>query len=121
METITDNSLVDWLYNRFVEAVRKNDYSKSFIYEDVLNKTIHLLPAGRKYSALKRRAKALTKEILKASKSSSPKELHYTGAEFVADFKRAIAEYEQELRDLDIDEETIKEMVIEKKMNYGYD
>lgn len=121
MEAITDNTFSDWLYNRFVEAVRKDEISKSFIYQDILQQTENLLPNGRKYSALKRRSKAHLKDISKAFKNGSLKKLHYTGAEFVADFNRAIEEYEKELRNTDFDEDTINYLLSIKKETYGND
>jgi len=121
METINDNTLVDWLYNRFVESVRNEDHRKLFIYEDVLHQINNLLPTGRKYSAMKRRAKTHLKEILKASKSGALKKLHYTGQEFVADFNRTIAAYEKELRNTNFDEDTINYLVSQKKETYGND
>ncbi|WP_412468798.1 hypothetical protein [Pedobacter sp. KLB.chiD] len=121
METITDSTLVDWLYNRFVEAVRNDDYRKIFIYEDVLHQINNLLPSGRKYTAMKKRAKAHLKEILKASKGGALKKLHYTGAEFTADFNRIIEAYEKELHNTDFDEETINYLLNIKKETYGND
>ncbi len=121
MKTINETTLVDWIYNRFVEAVRKNDFIQSSIYQDILNKTINLLPSGRKYSAIKRRAKEHQKEITIAYKSGKPQKLQYTGTEFVADFNRVIAEYEIELRNMDFDEDTIQYLLSEKKLSYGND
>jgi vancomycin permeability regulator SanA len=120
METNNEKAFTDWLYNRYVEAVRKNDYRQMSIYLDLLNRCVSMM-TQRKFSRLRRLARERIKAITIAYKSGKLKKLLLAGEEGVTEFETAMADYEKKLRKMYFPEERIKEMLIEKRMNYGND
>jgi hypothetical protein len=114
-----NNEFTDWLYNRYVEAMRKNDIMRQFVFYDVLNEYINKTLNQHKFRGLKRYANNLLKTIQKAHKNGTAKKLELSGDEWQLEFQKAMADYEKNLREMDFDENTIREMIIEKKMNYG--
>ncbi len=116
-----NNDFTDWIYNRYVEALRKEDYVRMLVFLDVLNQYIFKALAQRKFSKLRRHAKELVKDIDKAHRNGNPRKLLLTGDEGQKEFEKTIADYEQSLRDMNCSEEMITELVIEKRFNYGND
>lgn len=104
-----------------MEAWRKQDITKAFVFSDVLRAYIDKALSQRKFSKQKRHANELNKTIYKALQNSSTHKLLFTGQEGVDEFNAEIAKYEQRLREAGCSEEYIREMVIEKKFNYGND
>ena len=113
------NEFTDWLYNRFVEAYRKNNSVKAFIFLDVLTEYIGKVLHARKFARQRRHAKELLKSLHTSFKDGSTAKLLLTGSEGKQEFEKAIADYERMLTQIGYGEETIKELIIEKKMNYG--
>lgn len=116
-----NNDFADWLYNRYVEALRKSDTLRAIVFYDVLNQYISKALTLRGLNAQKRYTRKLLKTIEKAHKNGTPHKLQLLGAEWQSEFQKAIADYEKNLREMGVDEETITELIIEKKCNYGND
>jgi len=116
-----NNDFTDWLYNSYVRALRKEDYVRMLVFSDVLNQYISKALSQRKFSNLRRHAKELVKTIDKANRNGNPRKLLLTGEEGEQEFKKTIADYEQSLREMNLSEETITELIIEKRFNYGID
>lgn len=116
-----NNDFTDWLYNRYIEAMRKNDTVRQFVFYDVLNQFICTALNQRRFSGLKRYANNLLKTIQKAHKNGTAHKLPLSGEEWKQEFHKAIADYEKSLHEMGFGEETIKELIIEKKYNYGKD
>lgn len=116
-----NHDFTDWLYNRYVVALRKNDYTRMIVFSDVLNQYVIKVLSQRKFSKQKRHAKELLKTIEKAHKNETIHKLLLTGDEGKQEFEKAMADYEAMLREMDFSEETITELVIEKRFNYGND
>lgn len=113
------NDFADWLYNRYVESIRNEDFVSLTVFFDVLNKYKDTVLTLRGLSKQKRHADKLLKIIHKAHKHRTTKKIQLTGAEWKQEFERAITEYETMLTEMNLSKETIKEMVIEKRCNYG--
>ncbi len=113
-----EKGYTDWLYNRYVDAVRMNDHMRATIYLDLLEKCIGMFNS-RKFSRLRRLARELLKEIYRAQRSGTLAKLLLRGEEGAREFERKMFDYEQQLRDLHFSEDKIKEMVIDKRINYG--
>lgn len=116
-----NNVFTDWLYNRYVESLRKKDIIKQFIFFDVINQFVNKALTQRRFSQQRRYANNLIKAIQKAHKNGTSHKLQLSGEEWQREFEKAIADYERNLRELDFDEEQIRELIIEKKCNYGND
>ncbi|RLJ75167.1 hypothetical protein [Pedobacter alluvionis] len=119
MNNDTDNKFTDWIYNRYVESIRNEDFTRMTLFFDVLSKYINTSLTQRRQSKQRRYADRLLKAIHKAHKSGTAKKLQLAGAEWQQEFEKAIAEYETMLTDMNLSKETIQEMVIEKRFNYG--
>ncbi|MBO9676315.1 MAG: hypothetical protein J7577_22935 [Sphingobacteriaceae bacterium] len=117
----TNNDFADWIYNRYVEFLKAKDYTRSMLFLDVLEKYINTGLTERKFSRHRRYANALLKRIYKAMKTGKTNTLELTGKEWQEEFQRVISDYEKMLIDLNLPQEVIKEMVIEKKLSYGND
>lgn len=115
-----EKTLTDWLYNRFVEASRKGKYEQTDIYLELLNKCVNTM-TQRKFGTLRRFARERLKTIYNALKNGTVKKLLLTGDEGTKEFERTISDYEKSLREMNFSEEAIKELVIEKRFNYGND
>ncbi|HRB71481.1 MAG: hypothetical protein E2604_11395 [Flavobacterium sp.] len=115
-----EKALTDWLYNRFVEASRKGKHEQTDIYLELLNKCVNTM-TQRKFGTLRRFARGRLKTIYTALKSGTVKKLLLTGDEGTKEFEKTISDYEKSLREMNFPEETIKELVIEKRINYGND
>lgn len=120
MEQINEKSFTDWLYNRYVEASRKNDSVQTSIYLDLLDRCVNTM-TQRKFSRLRRYARERIKTITVAMKNGKLNKLLFTGDEGQQEFETAMADYEKRLREMYFSEESIREMVIQKRMNYGND
>ncbi len=118
--TTPNYDFTDWLYNRYVEARRKNDFLKAFVFLDVLNQFV-IWTDQPKYRQQKRYAKELIKAIGKAVKNSTAHRLLLRGEEGQREFEQKMAAYEKELNEIGYDQETIRELVIDKRWNYGND
>jgi predicted amidophosphoribosyltransferase len=116
-----NNAFTDWLYNRYVESLRKKDIVKQFLFFDVINEFLKKALSQRKFSQQRRYANSLLRSIQKAHKNGTTEKLQLSGEEWQREFEKAIADYERNLRELDFDEEHIQELIIEKKCNYGND
>lgn len=116
-----NNDFTDWLYNRYVEALRKNDTIRVLVFLDALNQYFIKALTQRRFSKQKRYTGNLLKSIEKAHKNGTANKLTLIGEEWQQEFQKAIADYEKSLREMDFDEETIRELIIEKKCNYGND
>lgn len=119
MAYLQNYDFTDWLYNRYVEAIRNNDTSKAVVYTEVLNQFIRWTFNHPRYSQQKRHARLLIKEIYRAIKNGTSHKLVVTGEEGKQEFQQKMAEYEQELRDAGFPEDSIIELVVEKRLNYG--
>lgn len=116
-----NNEFTDWLYNRYVEAMRKGDLMKAFTFSETLREYIARALYQRKFSKQRQHAKELDKMINKALQNSTTHKLLLTGDEGQKEFENTIAEYEKKLREWNFSEEYIREMVIERRFNYGND
>jgi predicted transcriptional regulator len=121
MSYVVNNDFADWIYNRYVEFLRKKDLKSTMVFLDVLEKYISTGLTERKFSRQRRHANGLLKTIYKAMKTGKSDKLELTGKEWTQEFEKKIKEYEKSLIDMGFDEETIEQMVIEKKYNYGND
>lgn len=117
----TNNDFSNWIYNRYVESLRKKDLRATMIFLDVLEKFISSGLTDRKFSRHRRHANGLLKTIYKAIKTGKSDKLELTGKEWTQEFERKISEYEKQLIEMNLSEETIQQLVTEKKMNYGND
>lgn len=115
-----EKGYTDFLYNRYVEAVRINDHVKSWIYLDMLERCVNMFTT-RKFSRLRRYARERLKVIKTAQRASKLSKLLLTGDEGKREFEKTIYDYEQGLRELLFSEETIRDLVVQKRMNYGSD
>lgn len=116
-----NNDFTDWLYNAYVVAIRRNDTKRALVFLDVLNQYVFRVLAKRKSGKRKRHAKELLKTVQKAAKNGTTHKLVLTGEEGLREFEAAMAKYEKALREMGLGEETITELVNEKKMEYGND
>jgi ubiquinone biosynthesis protein Coq4 len=114
-----NNDFADWLYNRYVEALRKNDTIRALVFLDVMNQYFIKALTQRRFSKQKRYTGNLLKSIEKAHKNGTANKLTLLGEEWQREFEKAIADYERNLRAMDFNEEHIRELIIEKKYNYG--
>jgi len=119
MDTRAKYKFADWLYNRFVENYRKQDISKAFIFYDVLIQYKLFAQQLTKLSDQRRHIKQLHGNITKALKEKKADTLLLTGDEGQKEFEKTIADFEAMLRDMNCPEETIRDLVIEKRFNYG--
>ncbi|WP_316795531.1 hypothetical protein [Pedobacter agri] len=117
----TNNDFSNWIYNRYVESLRKKDLRTTIIFLDVLEKYISSGLTDRKFSIYRRHANGLLKTIYKAQKTGKSDKLQLTGKEWTEEFERKISDYKKQLTDMNLSEETIQQLVTEKKMNYGND
>jgi len=115
-----EKGYTDWLYNRYVDAVRINDHVKAGVYLDLLERCLNMFTT-RKFSRLRRYARERLKVITNAQRKSALSKLLLTGEEGTREFEKNMYDYEQGLREMLFSEETIRELVIEKKINYGSD
>ncbi len=113
------NEFTDWLYNRFVEASRKDNIVKAFIFLDVLRVYTEMVLHARKYSRQRRHAKGLLKSIEVSFKDKTTAKLLLTGIEGKQEFEKAMADYERMLIDLGYSRELIDDRLIDKRFNYG--
>ncbi|ALR29280.1 hypothetical protein ATE47_01470 [Chryseobacterium sp. IHB B 17019] len=116
-----NNEFAEWLYNRYVEALRKSDAMRAMSFYDVLNQYILKALADRRLSKQKCYADKLLKTIQKAHKNGTANKLQLLGEEWQREFEKAMADYENMLREMDLGEETITALLIEKRYNYGND
>lgn len=116
-----NNEFSEWLYNRYVETWRKGDITKAFVFSDILRVYIEIALKQRKFSKQKRRANELYKTIYKALQNKTTNKLLLTGQEGTLEFEKTIADYEAMLREMNCPEETMKDLIIEKRFNYGND
>lgn len=114
-----NKDFLDWLYNRYVEAYKKNQLSRTTAFFDVLNRYMMTVLSQRKFSKEKRHAKELLQTIQKSLQQGRTHQLLFTGKEGREEFEKAIANYERSLRESDLTEEIIRELLIQKKMNNG--
>jgi len=121
MTAKNENDFVDWLYNRYVEALRNKDFLQMSIYFDVLDRCVSMAFSQRKFSSLRTRAKKRLKEIATAGKNGTLCKLDFVGEEFVREFEKAMQDYEQTLKDQGFSQQLIRDLVIEKRCNYGND
>lgn len=119
MEHDKTNDFTDWLYNRYIESLRKEDFARMLVFLDVMNQYFIKALTQRRFSKQKRYMAKLLKTIEKAHKSGTTKKLQLVGVEWQQEFERAIKEYETALTELNFSKERIKELVIEKRCNYG--
>ncbi len=115
-----EKDFTEYLYNRYVEAERKNDFDRGRIYEDLLDRCIYTL-TSRKYSTIRRYAKELQKKISSARKNGTTSRLRLVGEEGKREFEKMIKEYRQSLIEEGIPEEIITGMVMHRKNNYDND
>lgn len=74
---------------------------------------------GRRLTTQRQSAKNRLKDIMSAMKAGKLDKLTYSGVEGQREFEEVIAAYEKELKDFGFSEETINELIILKKENYG--
>ena len=120
MEQDNEKGLTDWLYNRYVEALRKSETKEMTIYWTILNRCAYGMNL-RKFGTLRRYAKERIKVINTAFKSGKAKKMLFTGDEGIKEFEQTISAYEKNLREMLFSEENIKKMVTVKRLNYGND
>lgn len=116
----TLNDFTDWCFNRFVEHNREGKYTVAGIYHDMLKKHFEWNLKGRRLTTQRQRAKNRLHDIMNAMKAGKLDKLTYTGEEGKKEFNDVIAAYEKQLRDFGYPEETINELIILKKENYGH-
>lgn len=85
----------DWLYNRFVEASRKEHSTKALVFLDVLREYNEQILQGRKYSRQRRHATKLIKAISTCIEGNTVAELLPTGRDGQQELDKAIKYYEQ--------------------------
>ncbi|SOD17769.1 hypothetical protein [Pedobacter xixiisoli] len=119
MENI-EREFTEYLYNRYVDAVRNDKYTAEQIYDDLLRRCVYNLPS-RKYSRIRRYARELVKKITLAKKNGISGKLLFVGEEGKREFEEVIEQYRQSLIEQGLPEETIDRWVIDKKKYYGND
>ncbi|HCD9236064.1 TPA: hypothetical protein NEG48_003084 [Elizabethkingia anophelis] len=113
------NEFTEWCYNKYVEYTRKNDFIRSSIYEDVLKNHLQWNLKGRRLVTQRHLAKFLVKNIYKAHIEGKTDKLTYTGEKGKKEFEDEMTKYEELLRKENFPDDSIRELVIMKREQYG--
>ena len=111
-----EKEFIDFIYNRYVDAVRRHD-SSDLQYWKILDNCMSML-SMRKYAALRRHARERLKDIKRAIQSEPPIKLRKVGQEGEIEFRKEIEDYEKRLREFNFSEDFIRERIIQKREDY---